>query len=84
MPSSIGVSRPPSPTGGSYSAAVIAGTLSTAGLFGTVDQLVSFASTPVLGEIAMLALALKMTARDWRAGQLRFLLIALTVAVAAA
>src|ERR1700722_19439410 len=42
-------------TGG---AAVIAGTLSTAGLFGTVDQLVSFASTPVLGEIAMLALAL--------------------------
>ncbi len=31
----------------------------------------------------ILALALKMTARDWRAGQLRFLLIALTVAVAA-
>jgi putative ABC transport system permease protein len=31
----------------------------------------------------MLKLALKMTARDWRAGQLRFLLIALTVAVAA-
>jgi urea transport system permease protein len=42
-------------TGG---AAVIAGTLSTATLFGTVDQLVSFASTPVIGEIAMLALAL--------------------------
>jgi urea transport system permease protein len=42
-------------TGG---AAVIAGTLSTATLFGTVDQIVSFASTPVLGEIAMLALAL--------------------------
>ena len=38
-------------TGG---AAVIAGTLSTAALFGTVDQLVSFASTPVVGEIAML------------------------------
>ncbi|MFA9218235.1 MAG: hypothetical protein ACEQSK_14185, partial [Sphingomonadaceae bacterium] len=31
----------------------------------------------------MLKLALRMTARDWRAGQLRFLLIALTVAVAA-
>ena len=42
-------------TGG---AAVIAGTLSTAALFGTVDQLVSFASTPVIGEIAMLVLAL--------------------------
>ena len=42
-------------TGG---AAVIAGTLSTSALFGTVNQLVSFASTPVIGEIAMLALAL--------------------------
>jgi len=42
-------------TGG---AAVISGTLSTAALFGTVDQIVSFASTPVLGEIAMLVLAL--------------------------
>ncbi|TFW14972.1 ABC transporter permease [Duganella callida] len=31
----------------------------------------------------MLKLAWKMTLRDWRAGQLRFLLIALTVAVAA-
>ena len=31
----------------------------------------------------MFKLALSMTARDWRAGQLRFLLIALTVAVAA-
>jgi putative ABC transport system permease protein len=31
----------------------------------------------------MIKLALNMTARDWRAGQLRFLLIALTVAVAA-
>jgi putative ABC transport system permease protein len=31
----------------------------------------------------MLKLALRMTGRDWRAGQLRFLLIALTVAVAA-
>jgi urea transport system permease protein len=42
-------------TGG---AAVIAGTVTTAAVFGTVDQIVSFASTPVLGEIAMLALAL--------------------------
>ena len=42
-------------TGGS---AVIAGTLSTAVVFGTVNQLVSFASTPVIGEIAMLALAM--------------------------
>jgi urea transport system permease protein len=42
-------------TGG---AAVIAGTLSTSALFGTVNQLVSFASTPVIGEIAMLVLAL--------------------------
>jgi branched-chain amino acid transport system permease protein len=42
-------------TGG---AAVIAGTLTTAALFGTVDQIVSFASTPVVGEIAMLGLAL--------------------------
>ena len=31
----------------------------------------------------MLSLALKMTARDWRAGQLRFLLVALIVAVTA-
>ncbi|WUR12116.1 FtsX-like permease family protein [[Empedobacter] haloabium] len=31
----------------------------------------------------MLRLALNMTARDWRAGQLRFLLVALVVAVAA-
>ena len=42
-------------TGG---AAVIAGTITTAVVFGTVDQIVSFASTPVLGEIAMLVLAL--------------------------
>lgn len=42
-------------TGGT---AVIAGTLSTAAVFGTVNQLVSFASTPVIGEIAMLALAI--------------------------
>jgi len=42
-------------TGG---AAVIAGTLSSSVIFGTINQLVSFASTPVLGEIAMLALAI--------------------------
>jgi branched-chain amino acid transport system permease protein len=42
-------------TGG---AAIVAGTLTTAGLFGTVNQIVSFASTPVVGEIAMLALAI--------------------------
>jgi urea transport system permease protein len=38
-------------------AAVIAGTLTTAGIFGTVFQIVSFSSTPVIGEIVMLALA---------------------------
>jgi urea transport system permease protein len=42
-------------TGG---AAVILGTLSTSVLFGAVNQLVSFAYTPVIGDIAMLALAL--------------------------
>jgi urea transport system permease protein len=38
--------------------AVIAGTLSSAVVFGVINQLVSFASTPVVGEIAMLALAI--------------------------
>jgi len=42
-------------TGG---AAVISGTLSSAVILGTVNQLVSFASHPVIGEIAMLALAI--------------------------
>ena len=42
-------------TGG---AAVIAGTLSSSVIFGVVSQVVSFASTPVIGEIAMLALAM--------------------------
>ena len=42
-------------TGG---AAVIAGTLSSSIIFGVVSQIVSFASTPVIGEIAMLALAI--------------------------
>ena len=42
-------------TGGT---AVIAGTLATSAVFGAVNQLVSFASTPVIGEIAMLVLAI--------------------------
>jgi len=41
-------------TGG---AAVIAGTMSSAVVLGAINQLVSFGSTPVIGEIAMLALA---------------------------
>lgn len=41
-------------TGG---AAVIAGTLSSSVVLGAVNQIVSFGSTPVIGEIAMLALA---------------------------
>ena len=42
-------------TGG---AAVISGTLSISIIFGTINQLVSFAAHPVIGEIAMLALAI--------------------------
>jgi len=42
-------------TGG---AAIIAGTLSSGIIFGTINQIVSFGSTPVIGEIAMLALAI--------------------------
>lgn len=42
-------------TGG---AAVLSGTLASATLFGFVNQVVSFAWTPVIGEIAMLALAI--------------------------
>ena len=42
-------------TGG---AAVISGTLSSAVILGTVNQLVSFAAHPVIGEIAMLVLAI--------------------------
>jgi len=42
-------------TGG---AAIISGTLASAGIFGAVNQIVSFGSTPVIGEIAMLALAI--------------------------
>ncbi len=39
-------------------AAVILGTLSSSVIFGVINQVVSFASTPVIGEIAMLALAI--------------------------
>jgi urea transport system permease protein len=42
-------------TGG---ASVIAGTLSSSVIFGAINQLVSFAATPMMGEIAMLALAI--------------------------
>ena len=42
-------------TGG---AAIISGTLASSIIFGTVDQIVSFGSTPVIGEIVMLALAI--------------------------
>ena len=42
-------------TGG---ASVIAGLLSSSVIFGTINQIVSFGSTPVIGEIAMLALAI--------------------------
>ena len=42
-------------TGG---AAVISGTLSSSVVFGAMNQIVSFGSTPVIGEIAMLALAI--------------------------
>jgi len=42
-------------TGG---AAIISGTLASAAIFGTVNQIVSFGSTPVIGEIAMLVLAI--------------------------
>jgi branched-chain amino acid transport system permease protein len=43
-------------TGGA--GAVIAGTLSSSVLFGTMQQLVSFAHGPVLGDIVMLAFAI--------------------------
>jgi urea transport system permease protein len=42
-------------TGG---AAIISGTLASSIIFGAVNQIVSFGSTPVIGEIAMLALAI--------------------------
>ena len=38
--------------------AIISGTLASSVIFGTVNQIVSFGSTPVIGEIAMLALAI--------------------------
>jgi len=42
-------------TGG---AAIISGVLSSSVMFGTINQIVSFGANPVLGEIAMLALAI--------------------------
>jgi len=42
-------------TGG---AAIISGTLASATIFGAINQVVSFGSTPVIGEIAMLVLAI--------------------------
>ena len=42
-------------TGG---AAILSGVLSSGFLFGTINQLVSFAANPVMGEIAMLVLAI--------------------------
>ena len=42
-------------TGG---AAIISGTLASSTIFGTINQIVSFGSTPVIGELAMLALAI--------------------------
>ncbi|HEX6018714.1 MAG TPA: branched-chain amino acid ABC transporter permease [Burkholderiaceae bacterium] len=42
-------------TGG---AAIISGTLASATIFGAINQIVSFGSTPVIGEIAMLVLAI--------------------------
>jgi urea transport system permease protein len=42
-------------TGG---AAIISGTLASSTIFGAINQIVSFGSTPVIGEIAMLALAI--------------------------
>jgi branched-chain amino acid transport system permease protein len=39
-------------------AAILAGTLSASGLFGTVNQLATFATTPVIGEVALLFTAI--------------------------
>ena len=36
---------------------MITGTLSSSVIFGTINQVVSFGSTPVIGEIVMLAFA---------------------------
>ena len=37
---------------------VLAGTTAAAGLFGTISQLVTFATTPIIGEVALLAAAI--------------------------
>jgi len=39
-------------------AAIVSGTLASSVIFGAINQVVSFGSTPVIGEIAMLALAI--------------------------
>lgn len=38
--------------------AILVGSLSAAGLFGAIDQIVSYISTPVIGEVALLATAI--------------------------
>jgi branched-subunit amino acid ABC-type transport system permease component len=38
--------------------AILVGTLSAAGLFGAIDEIVTYISTPVIGEVALLAAAL--------------------------
>jgi branched-subunit amino acid ABC-type transport system permease component len=37
---------------------VLAGTAAASGLFGTISQLVTFATTPIIGEVALLAAAI--------------------------
>jgi branched-chain amino acid transport system permease protein len=39
-------------------AAILSGTLSASALFGTINQLASFASTPVIGEVALFIAAI--------------------------
>ena len=38
--------------------AVLSGTVAASGLYGTIHQVVTFASTPVIGEVALLASAI--------------------------
>ena len=39
-------------------AAILSGTISAAALFGTINQIATFATTPVFGEVALLAAAI--------------------------
>jgi len=39
-------------------AAILSGTLSASALFGTINQLATFATTPVFGEVALLGAAI--------------------------